>query len=60
MGPVQKRLLESEILDLNSQQLASISDATYLGWTEEMKKEYEDRRKRIIELRIQLGLPKTL
>jgi hypothetical protein len=38
MGPVQKRLLESEILDLNNQQLASISDRRIWGGPKKRRK----------------------
>ena len=55
MGPAEKRSLEAAISELNSQQSDAIKDATYVGWTQESKVAFDDRRKRITKLSAQLG-----
>ena len=55
MGPAERRCLEAALVELNTQQSDAIKDATYLGWTRESELTFEDRRRRITELRGHLG-----
>jgi hypothetical protein len=55
MGPAERRSLEAALVELNTQQSDAIQDATYLGWTLESQLAFEDRLRRITELRGHLG-----
>ncbi len=54
MGPAQRVSL-SYAHDVIHQQVEAIRDATYLGWTAESRKAYDDRLKQISEIWEPLG-----
>ena len=55
MDPTRRRSLEEAILELQNQQSEAIKDAIFVGWTDESKLAFEERRKRINELSTRLA-----
>jgi len=51
MKPTSRRSeLASEITELHEQQIESLREATFTGWTAEQKTEHEKRKDRIADL----------
>ena len=55
MRPPQKVSLNATLMTLFHEQVEAIRDATYLGWTAESRKAYDDRLKQISEIWERLG-----
>jgi hypothetical protein len=54
MGPVRSQSLVDLLTELTGLQSKTMTDSIFIGWTDESKTTYEERRKKIAELRAQL------
>ena len=54
MGPAQRKPLLNSLDALTKLQIEAIKDATYIGWTEESLRIYEERWKLIAAIHAQL------
>jgi hypothetical protein len=55
MVPAQRQLLLDSLVSLSALQSIALADATFLGWTEESLRAYEERCKMIAEIQCELA-----
>ena len=60
MGPARRKPLLDSLHALTKLQIEAIKDATYIGWTEESLRAYEERWKVIAAIHEQLPLTLTI
>lgn len=55
MEPTRRAELTAQITSLHQDQIESLREATFTGWTPEQKAEHEKRKDRISELQRELN-----
>ena len=55
MPTTRRAELTAKITALHEQQIESLREATFMGWTSEQKVEHEERKDRIAELQRELN-----
>ena len=56
MVPSERRSLEATLAQLHNEQIKAIEDATYIGWTQVSRRDYDERGHLIRKIRQQLEL----
>ena len=59
MVPSERQWLKTFLAELHDEQIQAMSDATYLGWTQESWRKFDERRYLILKIGQQLGLAKS-